>query len=116
MARSAGLQELRPAIFALRAFNVETGLVAETAKEPALAQLRLTWWRDAVAGMHKHTEHNHPVIHALAAVSRSLARTACSLSVCDMSCLLASALQHGALRAVPLCAGPCSVLLSSPAQ
>ena len=55
-------------MIALRAFNVETGLVAETAKEPALAQLRLTWWRDAVASMHQSAAHNHPVVHALAAV------------------------------------------------
>ena len=76
------VQELRPAVFALRAFNVETGLVAETAKEPALAQLRLTWWRDAVASMHERSDHHHPVVHALAAVrAASLTHTPRALLV-----------------------------------
>ena len=80
-ARLVRWQELRPAVFALRAFNVETGLVAETAKEPALARLRLTWWRDAVASMHDSADHNHPVVHALAAV-RCPAQAAAELAQC----------------------------------
>ena len=64
------MQELRPAAFALRAFNIETGLVAESTKEPALAQLRLTWWRDALSELHQ-AQHTHPVLQALAAVCPS---------------------------------------------
>jgi hypothetical protein len=36
----ADLQELRPAIFALRAFNVETGLISEHAKSEMLVLMR----------------------------------------------------------------------------
>ncbi len=64
-------QELRAAVLALRAFNVETGLVGENVREQTLAQIRMQWWRDAVNGMYRQTPHEHPIIQALTEASQS---------------------------------------------
>ena len=50
---------------ALRAFNVETALVADSVKEAALAQIRMQWWRDAVDSLYGPKPQPHPVIQAL---------------------------------------------------
>ncbi|KAK9862554.1 hypothetical protein WJX84_010151 [Apatococcus fuscideae] len=60
--------ELRAAVLALRAFNVETGLIGENVREQTLAQIRMQWWREAVNGMYRQTPHEHPVIQALTEV------------------------------------------------
>lgn len=39
----------RDALFAVCAFNIELSRVAEAVREPYLGQIRLQWWRDAVA-------------------------------------------------------------------
>src|SRR5438045_5611265 len=39
----------REALFALYAFNYEVARVREVVSEPMLGQIRLQWWRDAVA-------------------------------------------------------------------
>lgn len=41
--------ERRPALFALYAFAGEVGLIPDRVREPALGEIRLQWWRDAVA-------------------------------------------------------------------
>ena len=50
---------------ALRAFNVETALVADSVKEASLAQIRMQWWRDAVDSIFSTKPQPHPVIQAL---------------------------------------------------
>lgn len=65
-------QALRPPLFALHAFNVETALVPDQASQVALAQLRFQWWREAINSLSKETPVRHPVIQALTQV--------CSLS------------------------------------
>ena len=62
----------RPAALALRAFNVETASALGAVKEPHLALVRLRWWRDAVAAVHRADDDvpDHPVAVALAAVLR----------------------------------------------
>lgn len=62
----------RPAALALRAFNVETASALGAVKEPHLALVRLRWWRDAVAAVHRDDDDvpDHPVAVALAAVLR----------------------------------------------
>ncbi|HLY57239.1 MAG TPA: squalene/phytoene synthase family protein, partial [Stellaceae bacterium] len=39
----------RPALWALLAFNLEVARVRETVTQPMLGQIRLAWWREAVA-------------------------------------------------------------------
>jgi phytoene synthase len=41
--------ERREALFALYAFNYEIARVREAVSEPMLGQIRLQWWRDAIA-------------------------------------------------------------------
>eukprot|EP00250_Pteridium_aquilinum_P014530 c22046_g1_i1 orf=225-1112(+) len=59
---------LRTAAFTLRAFNVETGRILESARELNLAMMRLQWWRDAVDGIFKGKRLEHPIVTALSAV------------------------------------------------
>ena len=66
----SNLQETRAAVMALRAFNVETALVADSVKEAALAQIRMQWWRDAVDSLYGPKPQPHPVIQALKQVRR----------------------------------------------
>ncbi|KAK9845392.1 hypothetical protein WJX81_005412 [Elliptochloris bilobata] len=58
-------KETRAAIMALRAFNIETALVADSVKEAALAQIRMQWWRDAVDSIYGPKPQPHPVIQTL---------------------------------------------------
>src|ERR1700721_1302405 len=39
---------LRPDLWALLAFNLETARVREVVSQPILGQIRLQWWRDAI--------------------------------------------------------------------
>lgn len=55
-------------MFALRAFNVETGLVSDNVKEYGLRQIRFQWWRDAVNSILTDKPVKHPVIESLAQV------------------------------------------------
>jgi hypothetical protein len=52
----------------LRAFNVETALVADAAKEVQLAQIRMQWWKDAIATAYTAAPLQHPVVQGLAQV------------------------------------------------
>eukprot|EP00200_Dunaliella_tertiolecta_P012209 CAMPEP_0202371806 /NCGR_PEP_ID=MMETSP1127-20130417/3143_1 /ASSEMBLY_ACC=CAM_ASM_000462 /TAXON_ID=3047 /ORGANISM="Dunaliella tertiolecta, Strain CCMP1320" /LENGTH=360 /DNA_ID=CAMNT_0048968171 /DNA_START=84 /DNA_END=1166 /DNA_ORIENTATION=+ len=63
-------KELRPAVFALRAFNVETAQVADQvrSKEPTLLQMRYQWWRDGISNTIKGSPPKHPVLLALRSV------------------------------------------------
>ncbi|GFR40690.1 hypothetical protein Agub_g1281 [Astrephomene gubernaculifera] len=66
-------KDLRPALFALRALNVETALVAEhvRSRESVAAQLRFQWWREAVRAAYEGRPPNHPVAAALSHVLHS---------------------------------------------
>lgn len=59
---------LRTSAFVLRAFNVETARILESARELNLASIRLQWWRDALDGLYKGKKLEHPVVTALSAV------------------------------------------------
>ena len=41
--------ERREDLFALYAFNLEVAKTAEVVSEPMLGQIRLQWWREAIA-------------------------------------------------------------------
>ena len=56
----------REALFSLYAFNLEIARIRETVSEPLIGQMRLQWWRDAVASMEQGKTPHHPVAEALA--------------------------------------------------
>jgi len=60
--------ELRGALHALYAFNIEVTRVRETAREPLPGEIRLQWWRDVVNGERAGEASANPVAAALLAV------------------------------------------------
>ena len=56
----------RAELLALAAIAGEIGRVAERAREPRLAQIRLQWWRDAFTGLAEGGRTGHPPADALA--------------------------------------------------
>ena len=66
----------REALFALYAFNYEIARVRETVTQPILGQMRLQWWREAIAAAFEGGPvRHHPVLEALTAAIRDLAPT-----------------------------------------
>lgn len=61
----------RESLFALYAFNAELARIRESVSEPLLGEIRLQWWRDAVATLHGGGEIAHPVAVGLGAAMRS---------------------------------------------
>jgi NADH dehydrogenase [ubiquinone] 1 alpha subcomplex assembly factor 6 len=57
----------RERLFALYAFNHEIAKVRETVSEPMLGQIRLQWWREAIASIYEGKPRRHAVVEALAA-------------------------------------------------
>ena len=57
--------EHRDALFALYAFNVEIARVRDLAREPIPGEIRLQWWREALAGERAGEAAAHPVAAAL---------------------------------------------------
>jgi phytoene synthase len=57
---------LRPALWALCAFNDELARAREVASEPTLALIRLHWWREVVEGTRKRHEVATPLSDAVA--------------------------------------------------
>ncbi|MSO70390.1 MAG: squalene/phytoene synthase family protein [Alphaproteobacteria bacterium] len=63
-------RERQAALFALIAFNHEIARVRETVSEPLLGQIRLQWWREAIAGIYDGAPRRHEVIEPLMAAIR----------------------------------------------
>jgi NADH dehydrogenase [ubiquinone] 1 alpha subcomplex assembly factor 6 len=64
----------REALFALYAFNYEIARVRESVTDPTLGQIRLEWWREAVAAAYAGAPaRHHPVAEALAEAVRATA-------------------------------------------
>ena len=57
--------EHRDALYALYAFNVEIARVRDLAREPMPGEIRLQWWREALAGERAGEAAAHPVAAAL---------------------------------------------------
>src|SRR5215469_17402716 len=55
----------RPHLHALYAFNLEIARVRELAREPMAGEIRLQWWREAVAGTRAGEAAANPVAAAL---------------------------------------------------
>jgi phytoene/squalene synthetase len=60
----------RPHLFALYALNYEVAKTAENVSQPVMGQIRLQWWRDAVAEIYAGTERRHEVVQPLAVTIR----------------------------------------------
>ena len=69
--------DAREGLFAIYAFNHEIARIAETVREPLAGEIRLQWWRDAMAGVYAGDPPRHPVAFAL---SESVRRFALSRS------------------------------------
>src|ERR1700730_16489819 len=52
----------REALFALYAFNYEIARVRESVREPMLGQIRLQWWREAIATAYEGGAPRHHVV------------------------------------------------------
>ena len=59
-------RDRRQALLALYAFNLDIATIRETVTEPLIGQMRLQWWRDAIAAIHDGRTPEHPVAAALA--------------------------------------------------
>lgn len=57
---------MREPLFALYAFNVEIARTREAVSEPPLGEIRLQWWRDAIAALYAGERLRHGVGDALA--------------------------------------------------
>lgn len=50
---------------AIYAFNLELARIPETVSEPMVGEIKLAWWRDAIAGLRAGEVREHPVLMAL---------------------------------------------------
>jgi phytoene synthase len=64
-------KNVRPHLLALYAFHYEIAKTAETVSQPLAGQIRLQWWRDAIAELRAGKTRDHPVVQALAEVLRA---------------------------------------------
>jgi phytoene synthase len=58
--------DVRPALFALYAFDLETAHVALRVREPLAGEIRLQWWHDALTGQTPEQTAGNPVAAAFA--------------------------------------------------
>ena len=68
--------DVRARLFALYAFNHEIARIAEATSEGMIAEMKLTWWRDAVADIHAPEPHirRHAVTEGLAEIADRVPR------------------------------------------
>jgi phytoene synthase len=76
-------QAAQDPLFALYAFNVELARIATLVKEPQLGEIRLQWWREALARGLAGEATGHPVAEAIASAAR-----ACNLAEDDLAKLI----------------------------
>ncbi len=61
--------EIRRALTALYAFNLELASIRERVSEPLIGEMRLQWWRDTVEGIFEGRVRNHAVAEEVAALA-----------------------------------------------
>ena len=68
--------DVRARLFALYAFNQEIGRVAEATSEGMIGEMKLTWWRDAIADLYAETPRvrRHAVTEGLSRMTDRVAR------------------------------------------
>jgi phytoene/squalene synthetase len=59
-------EERRPLLFALYAFNHELARIGDTVREPMMGEIRLEWWREAIAEAQDGRPRAHDVVRSLA--------------------------------------------------
>lgn len=60
-------KNVQPAVFAIRAFNVETAQIKDLVTERATGKMRVQFWRDSIDAIYKKDPPKHPVALVLAA-------------------------------------------------
>ena len=71
-------------LLALYAFNIEVAKTREAVRESMIGEIRLQWWRDAIAECRAGNPRRHQVVHPLAtAILDSNLPEACFLEVID---------------------------------
>src|SRR5258707_6745159 len=55
----------RPHLYALTAFSYEVSRLREVVREPLAGEMRLAWWREALAGPRREEVAGNPVAAAL---------------------------------------------------
>ena len=76
----------RPGLMAVSAFALEVAQIPFRIREPAMGQLRVAWWREALDRIDAGVPSEHPVAAALSAVSerrRPLPVLTAVLDACD---------------------------------
>ena len=68
-------KKFRPAIFALRAFDVETSLIGDHVKGEMMVLMRCRWWKDAVNEAFRGRAPEQPVLIALSDVMKTVPLT-----------------------------------------
>jgi phytoene synthase len=63
----------RPALHAIAAFNAEIVRVHTAVREPLAGEMRLAWWREALAGARETEASSHPVAASLLDVKMKFA-------------------------------------------
>ncbi len=65
--------DVRARLIAIYALNYEIARTAEVVKEPAIGEIRLAWWREAIAEIHiGKPPRAHPVLQAYAPLAAGL--------------------------------------------
>jgi len=59
-------EERRPLLFALYAFNHEIARIGDTVREPMMGEIRLEWWREAIAEAQDGRPRAHDVVRGVA--------------------------------------------------
>ena len=73
-------EDRREALFALYAFNAEIASIRDRISDPMPGEIRLQWWRDAIAAGDPRAGSGHPVAQALVA---AIAKHSLPLSAFD---------------------------------
>ncbi len=96
----------RGPLLAITAFSAELARIRFEVEEPALMQIRLQWWRDALAEPGRKELAAHPVGKALSAILTELEQQSVTsnLGVLIDETLVAAQLSTGAIGADPLAA------------
>lgn len=71
---------VRPRLLALYAFDLELARTPEMVSEPMLGQIRLQWWREAVAAAASGEPREQPVARALASLTEATTISPASLT------------------------------------
>lgn len=75
--------ELRPALMALHGLDLELASVVAGTSEPMIGEIRLAWWREALAGLDGGTVPAQPLLEVLAAEALPLGLTGAALSALE---------------------------------